>query len=127
MPLKFKNIKTFIIPQFPFKNGKALGFDRVSNEMIKNSPECLLDLILNYINLCLHKSMISKSLCYNIIYPIFKEGSKSDPGNYRGICISSAILKLITSLICERLQAKIEQLNLIKKNHIGFINKLKNC
>ena len=34
--------------------------------------------------------------------------------------ISSAILILITSLICERLEAKIEQLTLIKKNQMGF-------
>ena len=103
------------------KNGKTQGFDRVTNEMIKNSPEVLLQLILKYINLCLDKSMISKSLCYDIIYPIFKDGSKSDPGNYRGICVSSAILKLITSLICERLQNKVSQLKLINKNQIGFM------
>ena len=102
------------------KNGKTQGFDRISNEMIKSTPQCLLDIILKYINLCLDKSMISKSLCYDIIYPIFKEGSTSDPGNYRGICMSSAILKLITSLICERLQAKITQLNTLKNNQIGF-------
>ena len=103
------------------KNGKAQGYDRISNEMIKNSPESILDRILKYINLCLEKSMISKSLCYDILYPIFKDGSKGDPGNYRGICVSSAIVKLITSLISERLQAKVDQLQIIKRNQIGFI------
>ena len=107
------------------KNGKTQGFDRISNEMIKSTPQCLLDIILKYINLCLDKSMISKSLCYDIIYPIFKEGSTSDPGNYRGICMSSAILKLITSLICERLQAKSTQLNILKNNQI-VLKKLEN-
>ena len=52
------------------RNCKAHGYDRINNEMIKNSPNCLLDLILKYINLCLDKSMISKSLCYDIINPI---------------------------------------------------------
>ena len=81
------------------KTGKACGFDLISNEMIKNSPDNLLDLLLQYINLCLKKSLIAKSLCFDLINPIHKEGDKSDPNNYRGICISSAILKLITSLI----------------------------
>ena len=103
------------------KNGKTQGFDQVNNEMIKNSPNSLLDLILKYVNLCLDKSMVSKSFCCDVIYPIFKEGSNHDPGNYRGICISSAILKLITSLVFERLQAKTDKLNILKKNQIGFI------
>ena len=84
--------------------------------MIKNSPNCLLYLILDYINLCLQKSLI----CYDLITPIFKEGDRSNPDNYRGICISSAILKLITSLISERLHTKVDELKLIDKNQIGF-------
>ena len=99
------------------KNGKSVGYDSISNEMIKNSPNCLLDLILDYINLCLQKSLVSETICYDLITPIFKEG---DPDNYRGICISSAILKLITSFISERLHTKVDELKLIDKNQIGF-------
>jgi exonuclease III len=102
------------------KKGKAVGFDNVSNEMLKSSPDALLTLILAYINLCLKKSLISASLCYDIINPMFKDGSRSDPQNYRGICISSAILKLITSLIHDRMKSKVNELNLIHKNQIGF-------
>ena len=36
------------------------------------------------------------------------------------LCISSAILKLITSLISERLHTKVDELKLIDKNQIGF-------
>ena len=88
--------------------------------MIKNSPNCLLDLILDYINLCLQKSLVSETICYDLITPIFKEGDKSNPDNYRGICISSAILKLITSLISERLHTKVDELKLIDRNQIDF-------
>ena len=97
-----------------------MGYDNISNEMIKSSPDALINLILAYINLCLQKMLISTSLCYDIISPIFKEGSRSDPQNYRGICISSAILKLLTSLIFERMQLKVNERNLIHENQIGF-------
>ena len=60
------------------KSGKAVGFDNVSNEMVKSSPDPLLTLILAYIK----KSLISASLCYDVINPRFKDGSRSDPQNY---------------------------------------------
>ena len=88
--------------------------------MIQNSPTSLLDLLFQYINLCLKKSLIANSLCFDIIYPIFKDGVRSDPDNYRGICISSAILKLITSLIYERFQNHVDKHNRLSKKQIGF-------
>ena len=91
--------------------------------MLKNSPEQVLDLILDFINLCLDKSIVSKNLCLDLIQPIFKSGNKNDPNNYRGICLSSSILKLITSLIYQRLVIKVDELNLISKNQIGFRTK----
>ena len=72
--------------------------------MINNSPANLLDLIRKFANLCLDKSPVSETVCYDINH-IFKDGSRNGPDNYRGICISSAILKLIT---------------LIDKKQIGF-------
>ena len=65
--------------------------------------------------------MIAKSL--DIIYPIHKDGTRSDPDNYRGICISSAILKLMTSLIYERFQNYVDKHDLLSKNQIGFKKK----
>ena len=63
------------------KNGKSQGYDNISNKMIKNSPDRLLDLILDYVNVCLQKSLVSESICRDIINPIFKEGTKSNPEN----------------------------------------------
>ena len=102
------------------KKGKATGYDRISNEMLINAPQKILFLILDYINVCLEKSLISNSICYDIIYPIFKDGMKLKPENYRGICISSALLKLLTTLMNERLKVRVNELNLINKNQIGF-------
>ena len=116
-PFTKKEFETVIMG---LKTGKACGFDQISNEMLKNFPNNILDLLLQYINLCLKKSLIGKSLCLDLINPIHKEGDKSDPNNYRGICISSAILKLITSLIYERFLKYVENNNLLSKNQIGF-------
>ena len=102
------------------KCNKAEGYDSILNEMIKHAPPIILDLVLKYINLCFDKSLISQSWCLDIITAIHKEGSTDDPNNYRGISISSALLKLVSSLLHNRIEAYCSKLNIINKNQIGF-------
>ena len=102
------------------KNNKSVGYDSISNEMIKGAPRNVLEMILDFINLCVEKSLAAESLCKEIITPIFKSGSAEDPNNYRGICVSSSLTKLLTSLINTRLQKKVDENKLISKNQIGF-------
>ena len=102
------------------KNEKAEGSDSISNEMIKNSPKVVLDLLFNFVNLCLQKSLIPKSWCQDLINPIHKEGCKNDPNNYWGICISSVLLKIICSLLNNRIQLQCKQRKIINKKQTGF-------
>ena len=102
------------------KSGKAVGLDCISNEMLKNSPTIILDLLHKFLNLCLHQSLLPKSWCLEVIIPIFKDGSFDDANNYRGICISSALLKVLCTLLNNRLQSHCTKLGIINKNQIGF-------
>ena len=74
------------------KNNKAVGHDSIFNEMIKNTPEVVLNIVLKFINLCLRQSLIPRSWCIELITPIFKDGNLDEPNNYRGICISTVLL-----------------------------------
>ena len=102
------------------KNNKAVGLDSIFNEMIKNSPEDVLNMLLKFINLCWKQTLIPRSWCLELITPIFKDGDLHDPNNYRGICISSALLKVICSLLKNRIQEHCNKSNLIDANQIGF-------
>ena len=64
--------------------------------------------------------MVSGNICFELITPLFKDGVLDHLNNYRGHCISSALLKLICSLVNNRLQIFAEKHNLISKNQIGF-------
>ena len=99
---------------------KAEGMDSISNEMIKNSPKEILVLLHTFLNLCLDKSLIPKSWCKDIISPIHKDGDKNDPNKYRGICISSVLLKILCTLLNNRIQEHCLQFSVINKNQIGF-------
>ena len=102
------------------KTKKAVGSDSICNEMIKNAPDSILKLLYDFINLCLRLSLIPRSWCRGLITPIFKDASTDDPNNYRGICISSALLKVICLLLQIRIQKHSDKFNLIDSNQIGF-------
>ena len=105
------------------KNNKASGIDRILNEMIKNAPKIVLTLLFKFINLCLMKCLVPRSWCLEVINPIFKDGDQNDPNNYRGICISSVLMKIMCSLLNNRIQAFCKKFNVINKNQIGFKSK----
>ena len=102
------------------KNNKAEGSDSIGNEMIKNAPCAILDILHNFVNLCLHKSLVPRSWSMGLITPIHKDGSINAPNNYRGICISSALLKIICILLNHRIQEHCNQNELLNQNQIGF-------
>ena len=102
------------------KYNKTESLDMISNEMIKNSPKPILDILNKFINLCLHKSFIPSSWCLDLISPFYKDGTHNDPNNYRGICISSALLKIICTLLDNRIQEFCTKKEIINKNQIGF-------
>ena len=55
-----------------------------------------------------------------LITPIFKDGCIDNPNNYRGICISSVLLKITCLIIQIIIQEYCDKFNLINKNQIGF-------
>ena len=53
--------------------------------------------------------------------PLHKEGPKDDPDNYRGICVSSALTKLLSTMMNTRLNEFLEENQVLNKEQIGFI------
>ena len=102
------------------KNNKSVGHDSISNEMIKNAPKVILDLLHRLFNLCIEKGLIPKTWSLDLISLIHKKGDPNDLGNYRGICISSPLLKILCTLLNNRVLKFCKENNLINKNQIGF-------
>ena len=102
------------------KRNKSEGLDGISNEMVINSPPVVLDLLYNFINLCLNKSLIPQEWCKDTIIPIHKDGDMNDPNNYRGICVSSALLKIVCTLLKDKIETFCTRKEIIHKDQIGF-------
>ena len=102
---------------------KATGYDNICNEFLKLSTERILKLILEFLNLALTKGLITSNWCLDIISPIHKEGLKSNPDNYRGICVMNSLLKVLCTMMNNRLNEYCEQTKLINIGQIGFKKK----
>ena len=70
------------------KNKKSPFVVKIRNEMIKAILEPLMPI---FFNLILQSEKMPDVWCQGLITPIYKSGDKSDPTNYKGICVSSCL------------------------------------
>ena len=81
------------------KNEKSPFVDKIRSEMIKASLNSLMPVYIKLFNLILQSGKMPYIWCQGLISPIYKSGDKSDPTNYRGICVSSCLGKLFSSIL----------------------------
>ena len=95
-----------------------------TNFLIKAAPDRILKLLLDIINKNIETGISCIEWCKGVISLIHKDGPMDDPNNYRGICIMNALLKVLCTLLNERLIKYCTDKKLINKSQIGF---WKNC
>ena len=101
------------------KNNKSTSFDNICNEMIKCAFPFMYNAFLLLFNKILNSNLYPLTWKDDILGPLHKSGCKDDPGNFRGISISSCFGKLFSSLLRNRLEAKCLNENLINKCQIS--------
>ena len=102
-------------------NGKSPGPDGIFNEMLKAGTDKMLLCIMRLFNLIIHSETVPSQWSSGFIVPIFKGGDKEIPSNCRGISITSALGKLFTLIMNNRLYEVMIANNLIAPNQIGFM------
>ena len=102
------------------KMNKSVGFDAVSNEMLRYSQHIMTPLLNKLFNMILSQGKYPAVWCKGYIIPIFKNGDPLMPSNYRGIAILSALSKLFNRILNDRLSKFICDNNLIDQKQIGF-------
>ena len=85
------------------KTKKSPFVDKIRNETIKASLDSLIPIYIKLFSLILQSGKMPDIWCQGLITPIYKSGDKSDPTNYRGICVSSCLGKLFCSILNQSL------------------------
>ncbi len=117
IPITEQEFKTCI---GKLKRGKSSGLDAITNDMILDGGNMLHDAILSTFNKILQSGSYPQIWQNNLILPIFKSGSKTDPQNYRGIALSNCIGKLFCLILNTRLESFLREHNTISINQNGF-------
>ena len=91
------------------KNGKAPGPDELTNEVIKNMGESMINNILDMINYIWEQEEVPEDLMKIQIKSIYKgKGDIAELKNQRGLFLGNNIYKLIEKLILGRISTRIE-------------------
>jgi len=85
------------------KNGKALGIDNITVELIKNGGPELLHRIFELLLQMWGQERMLDEWEIGIICPIFKKGDRRECSNYRGITLLNVIYKSFACLMYNRL------------------------
>ena len=89
------------------KRNKAAGIDGVKAEFLLDAEDLLLQpLALTFTQML--ADGVPQSWCSGVIHPIFKSGDVNDPGNYRGITVTSVLAKLFAMTLEARMSAWAE-------------------
>ena len=81
------------------KSSKAAGLDKLSGRFFKNGTNILVKFISAVCNLSISQGFFPNACKVAKLKPIFKNGKKTDPSNYRPISLLSSILKIIERVI----------------------------
>ncbi len=92
-------------------------------EMLKASPEPVLNILLKIINKIASSLQFPDEWASGVTSLLFKEGDDENPNDYRGITITVALSKIMAILINERLDKWSRDNNIQKKEQIGFTKK----
>lgn len=104
------------------KSNCASGYFKISAKLLKRYSTILAPLIMSLINNCLAKYEFPRILKIGKVVPIFKEGDKTDPNNYRPITILSVFSKIFEIIINNRLKYHLQVNNIISPKQYGFIS-----
>ena len=102
------------------KIGKARGPDGTLAEYFKYAPDNVLRALLQLMNIIFSNAIYPTSWRVNFLKAIYKSGPTTDPGNYRGLAIGSAIAKIYSAVLLNRLEAFVTENNILSICQIGF-------
>lgn len=98
------------------KNRKAPGPDGIQNELIKYGGRILCMWLHKLFTIILDSGRVPEEWKESLLIPILKKGDRRKPENYRGISLMNSTLKLLTAIIKDKIE---ERLNMAEEQQ-GF-------
>ncbi len=98
----------------------AVGVDGISPRVLKAALDPLSIIICRIINRSFDLGAFPDGLKIARVTPIFKDGDRGDPGNYRPISVLPAISKLFERVAHSQLSVYLNKYSILSKSQFGF-------
>ena len=105
------------------EDGKASGPDGIPVRLFKECASELAPIIAILVRFLLQTRRWPKVWRTHRVHPLFKKGSVSDPGNYRGIHLTNVISKIVERTIGVTLTPFLERVNAFGSDQWAFRKK----
>ena len=107
-------------------SNKTPGPDNFHPKILKNVVDEICGPLTSIFNKSLQEGKVPEDWKLANVTPIFKKGSRDQPGNYRPISLTSVLGKILESLIRDKITEFLENNNLISNTQHGFRSR-KSC
>ena len=102
------------------KNSKEAGLNKIIPELLKSFDDNFLSLIVSTLNEIPDSGKFPDEWALGMIVILFKEGTKSDLNNYRGITLLSMLGKILVGVSNNGLWEVVDKYEIHKENQAGF-------
>ena len=102
------------------QTNKASGIDGISARLLKEAAPTISGSLAAIFNMSITKGILPDDWKQATISPIYKEGSKTDPNNYRPISILSSVSKIIEKIVFKQICDNLNSNEIVNKFQSGF-------
>ncbi|XP_039300576.1 uncharacterized protein LOC120355896, partial [Nilaparvata lugens] len=103
------------------KSSASVDIYGFSSNVLKKIIEHILSPLTYCINRCLRDGVFPEALKVSRVVPVYKKGSKVDPGSYRPISLVPCFSKVIETIIHRQLYRYLIRHNIISNVQYGFV------
>ena len=102
------------------KLGKAVGHDNIPARFLVDAADVIAPCLTYLINLSIEQGKCPSLFKLARVIPLYKKGTKTDPGNYRPISILCSVSKVVERIIHEQINQYLSTHNLLFDLQSGF-------
>jgi len=104
------------------KPNKSPGPDEISPRVLKETAHEMSDALSMLFNKSMEEGQVPEKWKVASVTPVHKKGSKTDPGNYRPVSLTSVLGKLMESMMTSEISNYLANNNLLSPHQHGFTN-----
>ena len=105
---------------FSLNPRKAIGLDGISSRFLRDGALGITEPVSHIINISILTETVPDAFKSAKVIPLFKKGSKLEPGNYRPVSILPVLSKLLECAVNSQLTDFLEKNGLLFEGQSGF-------